>query len=146
MESPTEIAPTTTRDFIRKELVGRKQNIDAVLEEIFRLLSKNKIGCIDYNKYGRHDGDGFLKVTDEFVDSFCIFVPVPDYRVHKGRYTEVGTQNCSLVALLKRCGLAKATVKAVDFQPLQHVPKSWIIPCSDPSKVTEKTRYFKQVC
>ena len=49
---------------------------DAVLEEAFRLLSQNKIGAVNYNKYGALDGLGFQTVSEEFIDNFYMFVSV----------------------------------------------------------------------
>ncbi len=86
------------------------------------------------------------KTCPEFVNSFLLFVTVSDYRVVKGRYTEVGANNSSLVGLLKRAGLCKASVKAIEFSPLDHVPAGCIIPYEDKMKEKEGlVAYYKQV-
>ena len=52
-------------------MAGRSQS-KTVMEAIIRTNALNRTGVIDYNTYGVKDGVGFEKVTEKFVDNFCL--------------------------------------------------------------------------
>ena len=45
-----------------------------LLQAGFRLVSQNKIGRVNYNKYAVVDGKGFIQVSAEFIDNYCMVV------------------------------------------------------------------------
>ena len=77
--------------FSRRAILGRSNKSTVVLEKIAKENSLNRTGAVNFNKYGKQDGIGFLPCSDKFVDSFLLYVYVPDYFVTaKKTYTEVG--------------------------------------------------------
>ena len=86
--------------------------------------SLNRIGAINFNKYGKQDGIGFLPCSGKFVESFLLYVYVPDYFVTARKtYTEVGLVSMRIRTLLKRHGLQKCKVlkEVVKPQDLEKV-------------------------
>ena len=73
--------------FSRRAILGRSNKSSVVLEKIAKENSLNRIGAVNFNKYGKQDGIGFLPCSDKFVDSFLLYVYVPDYFVRQGRPT-----------------------------------------------------------
>ena len=126
-------------------LCGRRKTPNPVLEETYCLLSQNKIGTVDYNKYGTSDQKGFIAVSEAFIDNFLLSVYVPSYRLDKkGNYTEIGSMNSTIVGYLKHGGLLKSTVKAVEFAPVgaRDIPIGTVIPFEDETSETENLRIF----
>lgn len=136
------------KQFRRYDLVGKQRRPEAVLEEIFRLVCHNKVGDLNYNKYGHCDGQGFKRIDRPFFDNFTVYVIVPSYRVEKkigdiARFTELGACNSTLVGLLKRAGLLKATVKAIEFSPMGGEAADLNVTHRDPKQ--KALCYYKQV-
>ena len=76
--------------FSRRAILGRSNKSTVVLEKIAKENSLNRISAVNFNKYGKQDGIGFLPCSDKFVESFLLFVYVPDYFVTARKtYTEV---------------------------------------------------------
>ena len=102
-----------------KELLGRRRNVDAVLENIVHYNALNRVGHVDYNKHGTKDGIGFKAVTEEFIDNFLFQVPIADYHIQDRKYTEVGVVNKSIRSLLKRHGIKNFDIKATGIKPCE---------------------------
>ena len=117
-----------------------------VLEKIAKENSFNRIGAVNFNKYGKQDGIGFLPCSDKFVESFLLYVYVPDYFVTARKtYTEVDAVSMRIRTLLKQHGLQKCKVKVLS--PLKEVVKPNNLEkvygrCK--SRETDKTVYYIQ--
>ena len=132
--------------FSRRAILGRSNKSSVVLEKIAKENSLNRIGAVNFNKYGKQDGIGFLPCSEKFVDSFLLYVYVPDYFVTARKtYTEVGVVSMRIRTLLKRHGLQKCKVKVLS--PLKEVVKPKDLEkvygrCK--SRETYKTVYYVQ--
>ena len=132
--------------FSRRAILGRSNKSSVVLEKIAKENSLNRIGAVSFNKYGKQDGIGFLPCSDKFVDSFLLYVYVPDYFVTARKtYTEVVVVSMRIRTLLKRHGLQKCKVKVLS--PLKEVVKPKDLEkvygrCK--SRETDKTVYYVQ--
>ena len=73
--------------FSRRAILGRSNKSTVVLEKIAKENSLKRAGAVNFNKYGKQDGIGFLPCSDKFVDSFLLYVYVPDYFVTQRRPT-----------------------------------------------------------
>ena len=131
---------------LRRAILGRSNKSTVVLEKIAKENSLNRIGAVNFNKYGKQDGIGFLPSSDKFVESFLLYVYVPDYFVTARKtYTEVGVVSMCIRTLLKRHGLQKCKVKVLS--PLKEVVKPQDLEkvygrCK--SRETDKTVYYIQ--
>ena len=67
----------------KKTFLGRCSRGVAAIEKIAQQNALNRSGNIDFNKYGKQDGVGFIPVTEMFVDNFILRVLVPDYQVKR---------------------------------------------------------------
>lgn len=112
------------RLFSRRSLLGRSNKSTVLLEKIAQENSLNRTGVINYNKYGKQEGVGFISYSEKFVDNFLFYVLVPDYFVtRKKTYTEVGVVNKHIRDMLTRYGLRKCKVKAIALSPLKEQPR-----------------------
>ena len=64
--------------FSRHALLGRSNKSTVVLERIAKENSLNKMGAVNLNKYGKQDNVGFVSGSERFVDTFLLYVLVPD--------------------------------------------------------------------
>ena len=132
--------------FSRRAILGRSHKSSVVLEKIAKENSLNRIGAVNFNKYGKQDGIGFLPCSDKFVDSFLLYVYVPYYFVTARKTcTEVGVVSMRIRTLLKRHGLQKCKVKVLS--PLKEAVKPKDLEkvygrCK--SRETDKTVYYVQ--
>ena len=102
------------RQFSRRAILGPSSKSTVVLEIIAKENSLNKPGVVNFNKYGKQDDIGFSPCSDKFLDSFLLYVYVPDYFLTvKETYTEVGVVSMRIRTLLKRHGLQKCKVKVL---------------------------------
>ena len=106
----------------RQEICGRRKKDEDILESVFRAACQNKIGNVNYNKYGKKDDSfKFHPVTDFFIDSIVLAVPVQQYNINKqGNYIHVGAMNSAIWSALKEVGLTRSKVKAITFQVLKN--------------------------
>ena len=100
--------------YSRRAILGRSNKSTVILEKIAKGNSLNRIGSVDFNKYGKQDGVGLLPCSDRLVNNFVLYVYVPDYFVTpKKTYTEVGEVSMRIRDLIKYHGLEKCKVKIV---------------------------------
>ena len=91
--------------FSRRAILGRSNKSTVALEKIAKENSLNRIGAVNFDKYRKQDGIGFLPCSDKFVESSLLYVYVPDYFVTARKtYTEVGVVSMRIRTLLKRHG------------------------------------------
>ena len=128
--------------FSRRAILGRSNKSTLVLEKIAKENSLNRIVLSYHNR----NSIGFLPCSDKFVESFLLYVYVPDYFVTARKtYTEVGVVSMRIRTLLKRHGLQKFKVKVLS--PLKEVVKRQDLEkvygrCK--SRETDKTVYYIQ--
>lgn len=67
--------------FSRRSLLSRSNKSTVLLEKIAQEHSLNRTGVINYNKYGKQEGVGFISCSEKFVDNFLFYFLVPDYFV-----------------------------------------------------------------
>ena len=71
--------------FSRRAILGRSNKSTVVLEKIAKENSLNRIGAVNFNKYGKQDGIGFLPCSDKFVDSFLLYVSLRPRLLRDGK-------------------------------------------------------------
>ena len=88
------------------------KNLD--LMNIARANAMNRTGYLDYNRYGKKDGQGFQECSKKFIDNFLLRTIVPDYLTKKRCYTKVGSLNKAIREELEEFGIRNYTMKAVN--------------------------------
>ena len=100
--------------YSRRAILGRSNKSTVILEKIAKANSLNRIGSVDFNKYGKQEGVGVLQCSNRLVNNFVLYVYVPHYFVTpKKTYTEVGVVSMRIRDLIKYHGLQKCKVKIV---------------------------------
>ena len=97
------------------KMVGKKQNIKSAMFEIFANNTKNKIGNVDYNKYGKL-GHNFKCLNSIFVDNVLFKCLVNAENIKGKKCTETGALNSTLHNIFLTANI-KARIKAVDIKP-----------------------------
>ena len=117
------------------DLVGRSKAAGAAIESIARANALNLTGDLDYNKFGSKDANGFIQITEKFVDNFLLHVLVPEYYVKNGKNIFVGGMNKTIRDLLTANELSNCVVKAVSLAKIEHPTKTMLVsaPHVDPN-------------
>ena len=72
------------------------------------LNARNRTGALNYNRYGKKDGQGFQPCSEKFIDNFVLMTLVPDYMLNEeGNYKLCGQMNQTIHELLTESGLKK---------------------------------------
>lgn len=115
-ENPTRDNPIRIK---ADKLIGDKINTQTALEAVFYNNSLNKIGHVNYNKYGTK-GHELKTISNVFVDNFLLYSIVRAKNTKGRQCSETGALNAQLVSTLKSYGLNKSRVKAIqigDYTP-----------------------------
>ena len=128
------------------DLVGRSKAAGAAIESIARANALNLTGDLDYNKFGSKDANGFIQVTEKFVDNFLLHVLVPEYYVKNGKNIFVGGMNKTIRDLLTANELSNCVVKAVNLAKIERPTKTMLVsaPHVDPNLEPAASYYVQQ--
>lgn len=132
--------------FSRRSLLGRSNKRTVLLQKFAQENALNRTGFINYNKYGKKVGTGFIPCSEKFVDNFLLYILVPDYYVSaKNSYTEVGSVNKRIRDMLTSYGLRNCVVKAIVLSTLEEPPEELEkVYGRIKSRETPSTKYYRQ--
>ena len=132
MQQKTQVSTTNFLHVWKAKAENKTVQTQVKIEEMIRLVkanAENKTGNLNYNKYGVRDDKGLVPCNEGeiFVDNFVLGCYVPEFRIEKREYKDVGLTNMLIRKLLKEAGLNSCMVKATS---LQKVPTADVDPCS----------------